>query len=269
MPAATIDGKAEGLGGGLVLVRVVDEAERARRVLRIGRAIEVPAREHPRRGVDVVFRVVPDPAREQLHQLAAEVFLRLGLGIGVAVQPDQHCRVLSEGDQQIAQAAQRAVAQQLDLAALLRRILGRFRRHQPRTVLRFDPARRDLRNAGREVVVPEERHLLLQRTVRVHHPEQPSLSRIVGDRVGGEGALRCRAEIPGFAEVGVDGIGDRVVVDQPIDGRRVRQLGVGGEFRAAAAKPRAPQEMFDQRVAGGHVWAPSLLCPLDRPCLRK
>ena len=36
-----------------------------------------------------------------------------------------------------------------------------------------------LAEAGGEVVVPEQRHLLLQRTPRVDHPEHPALTRIV------------------------------------------------------------------------------------------
>ncbi len=73
--AVRVDGEAERLGARLVLVRVVDEAERCRASATRARAASVPAREHARGRVDVGFGVVADAAGEQLHQLAAEVFL--------------------------------------------------------------------------------------------------------------------------------------------------------------------------------------------------
>ncbi len=126
LAAVRIHGKAEGLRGGFVLVRVVDETERTVRVCQIGRALQIPACEHACRGVDVVFRVKADTAREELHQFAAEILLRLGFRVGVAVQPDQHRRVLGDGEEDFAEVAGRERAEQIDLGV-----------HQPGAVQRL------------------------------------------------------------------------------------------------------------------------------------
>ena len=212
-----VDRKAERLRARLMLVRVVGECKRGRRIVGGAVAGKIPSREHPRRGIHIVFRVVADAAREQLHQFAAEVLLRLRFGIGVPVEPDQHRRISGDGDEQVAEASESARAKQLDLPLLVRRIFRRLRRHQPRRVLRFDGSGQ-LRIPGREVVVPEDRHLLLQGTVRVHHPEQPSLARIVGHRVRRKrSAMRRRLHVTGRADLGVDGVGDALEIQQPID----------------------------------------------------
>jgi hypothetical protein len=48
--------------------------------------------------------------------------LRPGFGVRVAVQPDEHGRILRDRDEQVAEVAKRATAEQLDLALLLLRI---------------------------------------------------------------------------------------------------------------------------------------------------
>ena len=141
----------------------------------VARTLQVPAAEHARGGVHVRFRVVADAHREQFHDLATEVLLRLRFRVRAAVEPHEHRRVLRDVQQDVAEVPERVVAQHLDLAADFRRILRRLRRHVARA---FGGAvrARDLVVAGGEVVVPEERHLLLERTVAVDHPEQPALT---------------------------------------------------------------------------------------------
>ena len=55
----------------------------------------------------------------------------------------------------------------------------------------------DLAVGGGEVVVPEERHLLLERALRVHHPEQPALAG-VGDVVRRLKAAAAAAVTPTY-----------------------------------------------------------------------
>ena len=85
---------------------------------------QVPAGEDARRGVDVVFGVVADADGEELHQLAAEVLLRPGAHVEAAVEPHEHRRVLGHLDQQLVEAAQAQVAEELHLPAAL---AGHFR----------------------------------------------------------------------------------------------------------------------------------------------
>ena len=161
--AVRIDRKAEGLRRRLVVCGAVEEFVTGAAVGHVARTLQVPAAEHARGGVHVRFRVVADAHREQFHDLAAEVLLRLRFRVRAAVEPHEHRRVLRDVQQDVAEVPERVVAQHLDLAADFRRILRRLRRHVARAF-------------GGEVVVPEERHLLLERTVAVDHPEQPALT---------------------------------------------------------------------------------------------
>jgi hypothetical protein len=72
-------------------------------------------------------------------------------------------------------------------------ILGRLGSEVPR---RFGGAElsRELGIRGGEVVVPEERHLLLQRPVAVHHSEQPPLPRVGDARARREGTCAGHAK---------------------------------------------------------------------------
>ncbi len=104
-------------------VRVVRRADRA----------QVPAGEHARRRVDVRFLDVRDAEREQLHDLAREVLLRLGLGVQPAVEPHQHRRILGDGDQQVAEVPQRVLPEQLELTRhAARRFAGLAGHHRGR-----------------------------------------------------------------------------------------------------------------------------------------
>ncbi len=175
-----VDRKGEGLRARVVLPGVVEEGRGTRRC---AAPRQIPSGEHARRGVDVGLGVVADAHGEELHDLAAEVLLRHRAGVGAAVEPDQHRRVLGDLDQECLEVAERVVAQHLDLPADTARILARLRGHVAR---RFGRGRRarQLRVRRREVVVPEERHLLLERAVGVQHPEQPPLLRVGDDGVG-------------------------------------------------------------------------------------
>ena len=113
-----------------------------------------PARERPRRLPDVLLGVVADAHREQLEQLAAEVLVRVVLHVLPVVEVDEHRRVAHDGEQQAAEVAGGVLAQgpvlQVHLAGV---------------------ADLDLRR--REVVVPEEGHLLFQRARRGRHAVAP------------------------------------------------------------------------------------------------
>src|SRR5262249_18821072 len=107
--------------------------------------------------------------------------------------------------------------------------------------------------AGREVVVPEERHLLLERTVRVHHPEQPPLPRVGDVRVRGKLSARGDAEISRLRDLLVDVVGDAVVVDEQVDRLGDRKISVVVQFVGTCAEAGAAEQMFDLRVyASGH-----------------
>ena len=79
-----------------------------------------------------------------------------------------------------------------------------------------------LRVGRREVVVPEERHLLLERTVAVHHPEQPSLPRVEDVGRGENGAVPARGDldVARLADLRVDVVGNLLVVDEAVDRAR-------------------------------------------------
>ena len=110
-----------------MLTPVVDERV-ALRVAGAG-ARQVPSREHTRAGVDVRFGERADAHREELHQLTGKVLLRLRTEVGAAVEPHEHCGILGDGDQQIAEVAQCVLPQQLELPLKFSGVLGRFRRH--------------------------------------------------------------------------------------------------------------------------------------------
>src|SRR6185503_8971762 len=99
-------------------------------------------------------------------------------------------------DEQIPETAESVLTEQLDLSTLFDRILGRFGRHQPRRVHAAVDAR-DLAHGRCEVVVPDERHLFLERCRRMHHPEEPALARVTD--------VAARSEWTGRGDVDVAG----------------------------------------------------------------
>jgi hypothetical protein len=98
---------------------------------------------------------VPDAQREQLHQFAREVLVRMRGDVARIIEIDEHRRVLRDRAREFAQIAQRAVAEEL--------------------VLRVDHRGRDalLHRRRRKVAVEVERHALLQRRGRREHAVEP------------------------------------------------------------------------------------------------
>ena len=111
------------------------------------------------------------------------------------------------------------------------------------------PRPRDLRVRGGEVVVPEERHLLLERAVRMHHPEQPPLA-----RVGDDGARRKRVpaardlDVPGLQILRVDIVVDRLVVEQEFNGTADGLSAERVELVAAGAEAGASKQMLELAI---------------------
>ena len=105
------------------------------------------------------------------------------------------------------------------------------------------------------MVVPEQRHLLLQRALAVHHPEHPALTGIVDvvARVESAAAARHHAQIGRIADVGVHVVGHPFEVDEPIDRRIQAEIGVGVHFVGTAAETGAPQQVLDLLFASCHV----------------
>ena len=118
-----------------------------------------------------------DADREELHDLAAEVLLRLRLGVALAVEPHQHRGILRHLQQEVAVVAERVLAEELDLPLRPAQRAGLVREHLGR--LHGAGVGGQLAVGGGEVVVPEQRHLLLQRAPRVDHAEHPALARVV------------------------------------------------------------------------------------------
>ena len=140
----------------VVVVGAVDELRVvvAVRVER-DRVLERPAGERPRALLDVGLGVVADPHREQLEDLAAVVLVDRLRVVLVVVQPVDHGRIAREVEQERAEVREAVLAEHLDVA------------DHRRGVLALGPA-------GGEDVVPEQRHLLFERALRVDHPPDPA-----------------------------------------------------------------------------------------------
>ncbi len=187
----------------------------------------------------VLLRVPPAAVRDDLAR-GTEV-----IEAATGVRP-----VLHRG---VRQRAERALAKQFDLPFLPRRILRRFRRQGARGVGRLNRAG-ELRVARREVVVPEEGHLLLERAVRVDHAEQPPLPGVVDRRIGRERAVRRHPDVARLPDLRIHIVGDELVVDDSIDRGAVGQVAEERQVVGARAKPRASQQMFDPLIS--HCRAP-------------
>ncbi len=116
--------------------------------------VDLPPGEGARHLLDVLLLVLPHAEAEEFHNLAAVVLVRVALVAVVPVKPPQHRRLAADFDDKVSEAAQAVGAEQLDLVV-----------HPIR------PA--DLPGAGGKMVVPEERHPLLQRRGRVDHAVIP------------------------------------------------------------------------------------------------
>ena len=191
VPAVGIDGKTERLLVRVVLFAVVAKCG----VNAVGPAtvaLEIPAGEDPCTGIDVVLGVVVDPDREELHQLPGVVLLRQRLEIGVSVEPRDHGWVLGDGEQQVAEVAKGVLAKQLELSLDAVCVLGGLRGQGTARRAGTELAG-DLAEPCGEVVVPEQRHLLLQRALGMDHAEDPALRRIGDPRVRLERTARGHA----------------------------------------------------------------------------
>ena len=113
-----------------------------------------PPRERTRRLANVALAVVAHAHREELEQLAAEVLVGMRLDVLAVVEEHEHRRILQKADEQLAEISRRARAKHLVLPE-----------HHPVVA--------HLVRAGREVAVPEQRELLLERPPGRHHAVRP------------------------------------------------------------------------------------------------
>ena len=188
-------------------------------------APQVPAAEHTRRGVDVRLGVVADADREELHDLAAEVLLWPRPGVALTIEPDQRRGILRDLHQEIAEVAERVLAEQLDLSLRSAQGAGLVREHLG--ALQHARVIGQLAVAGGEVVVPEQRHLFLQRTPRVNQAEHPSLARVVDVDVWCEEVVVSfggHLHVVGPSHARIDVVRAAFVVDQMRDGLRRRHV---------------------------------------------
>ena len=120
-------------------------------------AAEGHARQGARAFLDVALGVVVAFAeREELHQLAREVLVRAPAAVLVVVEVLQHRRVADDAAHEIGEVAGGVRAQERVLREHVVAVLDRA-------------------VAGREVPVPEERELLLERAARRDHLREPPL----------------------------------------------------------------------------------------------
>jgi hypothetical protein len=166
----------------------------------------------------------------------------------VSCQPDHHRRILRDLEEEVAEVAERVLPEQLDLP-LRPPEHARLVREQLRALqhARFVS---QLAEAGGEVVVPEQRHLLLQRTTRVDHPEHPPLTGIVNVDVRREEAAalvvrRIDLRVILAADACVHIVGTTFVVHEMRNGLRKRHVLICVHFGRADAEPSASQQMID------------------------
>ena len=183
--------------------------------------LEGPAGERTRCLADIHFGVVAGAEAEQLKELAAPVLVHRGAVVLVVVQPEDHRRVPRDRHQQIAIVAHAVVAEQFDLLQQLVVVV-------------------DLRVAGGEHVVPEQRHLLLQRALRVHqvvHVVDVAHRRLA--------AGQQRGRLVTQQHIGVHGR-LRGILDQFLDGRVVALGHARLELVPGCPEARATHQMGHQ-----------------------
>ena len=93
------------------------------------------------------------------------------------------------------------------------------------------------------MVVPEERHLLLQRTLAVHHPEQPPLPGVVdvASRLESACGSGGHADVARRPDLCVDVVGEAFEAEQAVDGRHVGHRRVARDVFLDRAERRAPR----------------------------
>ena len=209
-PAAVAE---QALGAVVVALGVVGDGQRPAVV-----PVALEARQRAGRLAHVALGVAAgDPEREELHQLAGVVLVGVAL-VGVHQREEGlHRRVGRHRPQQLGEGAERVAAQ---LA-----VLGQ---HQRRVLV-----------ARGEVVVPEERELLLQRALAADHLVQPPQHVVAPlvDRVQrlAVGARRRAHHPPGPVRAGP-------AADQPVDRALARAPGPEVDLLRARAEARTPEQ---------------------------
>ena len=194
-------------------------------------AVSVPAGESAGGFADVLLGVIADAEREQFHHFTGVVLVGVGLHVAVRVEVDQHGRVFAHFEQERAELAERVLAQQLVLHHHRLRVLH-------------------LGDAGSEVVVPEEGHLLAQRVAAVEHAVEPPGAQL--EEVIAPGDLLAFL----LEEVG-QRLGPRFAVEQAVEGSvqplffRAAHFGQGGAEGGAAIEMAGPFEV--KRLFGGRL----------------
>jgi hypothetical protein len=198
------------LGPGVVTLRVVADALEA---------VVVPVRleaGHGAGGLADVGLAVALAQREQLHQLARVVLVRrLLVGVGER-EEQQHRRVDRDVAQQLGERAERAAPEQRVLA------------HHQRRVLVVD----------REVVVPEQGHLLHQGPRGADHPVQPPQAVVAPlvvrvQRLSLDARRGAAHRLSGTA------------VEDPLQRGRAAALGPLGRLVGTRAEAGTPEEAAD------------------------
>ncbi len=221
---------------------------------------QIPPGEDARAGVHVGFRESPHAHREEFHQLAGEVFLRTRADVGPAIEPHQHRRILCNRHEQISEISERRVAEELQLTPSAGASFTWPGGHHPGGFNGADLAL-DFGVRRREVVVPEQRHLFLQRTPTVHHTKQPPLA-CVGD-VRRWTERRSDTNVGRMANHRIDVVGEGGVVDEMGGGGGKSQESEpceGVRLLLGRAKRGATQEMVDFCFA-----LPRHGCPWTQP----
>ncbi len=183
--------------------------------------LERPAGEGARCLADIHFGVVAGAEAEQFQQFAAPVLVDRGAMVLVVVEPEQHRRVLRDRHQQVAVVAHAALAEQLDLLEQLIVVV-------------------DLRVAGGEHAVPEQRHLFFERALGVHQ-----VVHVVDVAHWGLPAGEQRRRLMPQQRVGIHRW-LRVGVQQFLDRRVVSLRHARLEFVATCSEARASHQMGHQ-----------------------
>ena len=201
------------LGPGVVAVRVVAEVHVAEALA----PVVPPPRERPGLLADVVLGVaVPGAQREELHQLAGVVLVRVPPRVLVAVEPEEHRRVVREREDQRLERAQRVRPHRLVL--------------DEHPLLRADALVR-----GREPVVPDQRHPLDEGLVRADHPVEPPQVVVAPGVARGErgSVVVCRRP---------SAQADARRIDEIVDRALQALAGDAGSLARARPEPRTPEK---------------------------
>ena len=170
--------------------------------------------------------------REELQQLPPVVLVRLATHVLVVVQPVDHGRVARELQQNGAHVRHAYSAEHIDLAVEGGHVLA-------------------LEKGRGEDVVPEEGHLLLERTARYGHPVYPPDG----------GAVVVVPAVVAVAQVGID-VGEALGVEQVVHHVVVGSARQGLQLAAGGAEPGPPHQVSSQsQIAVIHTCSPPAGAP--------